>query len=263
LRKRTRISPYSADSEEMRKYYEMEAASGSRQDAMYRDSDQWDRYWHERRVEHLGRVFSELPGTSFLEVGCAEGMLMRLYGSFHPGASRTGFDISEGYLERARELDPDAGYVRGDAADLPFEDRSFDVVLCAETLEHTPDPEKVVSELGRVTSRHLVVTVPGRTAPSLVLKSLGLLREEPREERLLEPGRGHLHDIGVKDVLAMCESNGLTLNRLIVDCFVTVRLARLLRLSEKTLRRLDSHLAHVPFVKDHGLVQVVIADRGS
>jgi SAM-dependent methyltransferase len=247
----------------MREYYEMEAASGSRQDAMYRGSDQWDRYWHERRVEHLGRVFSGLDGESFLEVGCAEGMLTRLFGSSHPDASRTGFDISEGYLQRARELDPDASYVRGDAADLPFEDRSFDVVLCAETLEHTPDPEKVVSELCRVTARHLVVTVPGRTAPSATVKSLGLLREEPREERLKEPGRGHLHDIGVKDVLSWCEGNGLSLDRLIIDCFVTVRLARLLRLSEKTLRRLDSRLARAPFVKDHGLVQVIIADRES
>ena len=245
----------------MKEYYEMEAASGHRQDAMYEESDPWDRYWHERRLEHLGRVFASLDGKSFLEVGCAEGKLMRLYHSFHPQVPRTGFDISEGYLQRAKSEDPDAEYVQGDAANLPFQDGSFDIVLCAETLEHTLDPQKVFNELGRVVSQHLVVTVPGRTVPSLVLEALGLLKEKSHEERLAEPGRGHLHDIRVNDVLAMCEAAGLSRQRIIIDCFVTVKAARLLRLREGTLRKLDSLLKHVPIFKNHGLVQIVVAGR--
>lgn len=261
MRKRAELTPYPLDSQKMREYYEMEAAAGHRQDAMYKESDQWDRYWHERRLEHLGRVFAGMDGESFLEVGCAEGKLMRLFHSFHPDVRRTGFDISEGYLQRAKTEDPDAEYVRGDAADLPFEDKSFDIVLCAETLEHTLDPEKVFNELGRVVSRHLVVTAPGRTVPSLMLQAIGLLKEKPREERLAEPGRGHLHDIRVSDVLAMCNANGLSKHQVIIDCFVTVRLARSLHLRKGTLRRLDSLLKHVPIFRNHGLVQIVVAGR--
>ena len=45
---------------------------------------------------------------------------------------------------------------------LPFPDRSFDVVLCAETLEHL-DPADLVratAELRRIARKSLVVTVP-------------------------------------------------------------------------------------------------------
>ncbi|MET1257695.1 methyltransferase domain-containing protein [Flagellimonas sp. DF-77] len=40
--------------------------------------------------------------------------------------------------------------VKADICDLPFEDDSFDVILCNHVLEHIPDDEKAISELFRV-----------------------------------------------------------------------------------------------------------------
>ena len=40
--------------------------------------------------------------------------------------------------------------VRATAEDLPFDDQSFDVVLCIQVLEHVDDPPRVVRELHRV-----------------------------------------------------------------------------------------------------------------
>jgi SAM-dependent methyltransferase len=40
--------------------------------------------------------------------------------------------------------------VRADICDLPFEDDSFDVILCNHVLEHIPDDRKALSELYRV-----------------------------------------------------------------------------------------------------------------
>lgn len=34
--------------------------------------------------------------------------------------------------------------------DLPFEDHSFDAILCFETVEHFSEPERLIAELGRV-----------------------------------------------------------------------------------------------------------------
>lgn len=45
---------------------------------------------------------------------------------------------------------PDAD-VRGTIEDLPFDDDSFDVVVCTQVLEHCNDPALAVSELHRVT----------------------------------------------------------------------------------------------------------------
>jgi hypothetical protein len=50
----------------------------------------------------------------------------------------------------------------GDATCLPFADASFDLVLCAEVLEHIPPPllQRACDELARVTRGRLLVGVP-------------------------------------------------------------------------------------------------------
>ncbi len=52
--------------------------------------------------------------------------------------------------------------VQADANRIPFEDSCFDVVICAELLEHVYDPRLVVQEVSRVlkTEGILLVTVP-------------------------------------------------------------------------------------------------------
>ncbi len=52
----------------------------------------------------------------------------------------------------------------GSAAQLPFPDRSFDMVMATEILEHLPEDlyAAVVSELARVADRYILVTVPNR-----------------------------------------------------------------------------------------------------
>ena len=46
------------------------------------------------------------------------------------------------------------------AENLPFGENEFDVASAIEVLEHVPDPEHTVSEMARVASGHLLVSVP-------------------------------------------------------------------------------------------------------
>lgn len=50
--------------------------------------------------------------------------------------------------------------VIGDIRSLPFDEGSFDTIICTEVLEHVPEPEKAVNELYRVLSKNgkLVLT---------------------------------------------------------------------------------------------------------
>lgn len=52
--------------------------------------------------------------------------------------------------------------VLADAGALPFQDSSFDIVICAEILEHIYDPSKVISEALRILrpNGRLLITVP-------------------------------------------------------------------------------------------------------
>lgn len=49
--------------------------------------------------------------------------------------------------------------VYGDAENLPFEDNSFDVVMCIDTLEHLEHPRKAVSELLRVSRDRVIIQI--------------------------------------------------------------------------------------------------------
>ena len=47
-----------------------------------------------------------------------------------------------------------------DVQNLSFPDKSFDIVLCQQVLEHVHDPVKAISELKRVAGKQLIISVP-------------------------------------------------------------------------------------------------------
>src|SRR5204862_756713 len=91
-------------------------------------------------------------GKAVLDAGCGAG-----YGSAilaDAGArSVTGLDIDPGAVAGAASSYGKVGaieFVRGDVRELPFEDRSFDLIVCFETIEHVEDPDTALDELRRV-----------------------------------------------------------------------------------------------------------------
>lgn len=88
-----------------------------------------------------------------VDIGCGSGYLLKQlkdygYNNLH------GVDIVDEV-----ELDG-ATYYKGNIEKLVFEDDSFDVVICSNTLEHVRELERAVLELKRITKNKLIVTVP-------------------------------------------------------------------------------------------------------
>ena len=135
---------------------------------------------------HLARFVRGLaPARDALDLGCGDGRLTR-----ELSAERlTAADISGVALERARERLRAVSLVQlGLDAPLPFADTSFDLVLCAETLEHVRDVQGLLSEARRVLrpGGTLALTTPahGRATAARAL-ILGW-------ERVLDPLSPHL-----------------------------------------------------------------------
>jgi len=105
-----------------------------------------DAYWDES-----GPPFFDIlpaPGRRTLDLGCGEGRVAR--DPKARGHDVVGVDAAPTLVRLAREADPESEYVVSDAADLPFEARSFDLVVAFNTLMDFDDMSGAVREAARV-----------------------------------------------------------------------------------------------------------------
>jgi ubiquinone/menaquinone biosynthesis C-methylase UbiE len=109
---------------------------------------------------HLVRFVRDLgEPESALDLGCGDGRLTTELRARELVAA----DVSEVALERASARLPSAELVKlAPDEPLPMEDGSFDLVLCAETIEHVRDVQLLLSEVRRVLrpGGGLAVTTP-------------------------------------------------------------------------------------------------------
>jgi ubiquinone/menaquinone biosynthesis C-methylase UbiE len=96
--------------------------------------------------------FEGLAGNEVLEVGCGSGIAVQLFAE--AGAKVTAVDLTDWAVETTRrrlEAFGLEGDVRqADAEQLPFWDRSFDLVFSWGVIHHTTDMDKALAELVRV-----------------------------------------------------------------------------------------------------------------
>lgn len=98
------------------------------------------RYWQRRRHRVITRLASGY--ASVLDVGCGSS---RILGS-NPGW--VGLDVQIDKLRYARRYGNPL--VHGSIFALPFEDKTFDCVVCSEVIEHIPPDERPFDEMQRV-----------------------------------------------------------------------------------------------------------------
>lgn len=95
-----------------------------------------------------------------LDVGCGEGFTLDKLKRMQIGRCLEGIDFSSDSLEIAKKIFPDLRFAEGNIYNLPYEDRSFDLVICTEVLEHLENPKMALREMKRVSKDYLLVSVP-------------------------------------------------------------------------------------------------------
>jgi ubiquinone/menaquinone biosynthesis C-methylase UbiE len=93
------------------------------------------------------------PGARVLDVGCGTGVLTRRLACLPGVGTVVGVDPAPTLLVKASELAvgmPNVTFQEADGRSLPFDDRSFDVVVFDSTLSHLPGPDGALAEAFRV-----------------------------------------------------------------------------------------------------------------
>ena len=108
-----------------------------------------------RMYDFFKKEYPEIfnSNTTILNVGDTDGILLEALGK-----NRTSLNINRECVEFIKKKGVEA--VLGDAENLEFENSSFDFVFCFQTLEHCPNPIKVLNELGRVAKKKLFLSIP-------------------------------------------------------------------------------------------------------
>ena len=120
-----------------------------------REAEKYDQetdFWERRRLgsEHRSWACSRRVGDT-LEVAIGTGLNLPHY---PPGVRLTGIDLTPEMLAkagiRARSIGREIDLQEADALNLPFDESSFDTVVCTYTLCSVPDEAQAIAEMKRV-----------------------------------------------------------------------------------------------------------------
>lgn len=129
-----------------------------------------------RWKSHVEKLLAHFPlpqGGSVLEVGCGKGYLLYELSLLRPDLKLKGLDVSDYAIQNSKPEIKES-LVLGDARELPFQDKEFDLVISLATIYFLDEPgaEKALREIERVGKKSLVqmVTFRNETEKQNMLK---------------------------------------------------------------------------------------------
>ncbi len=196
-------------------------------------------WWSNRFFAMLARRYGR-RGARFLEVGSGMG---HLTGQLEDTFETFGCDINHWAVKQSKSVAEKSHLQTASAQELPFRNDSFNVVIIKHIVEHLPDPQKGINEIGRVTE----------SGGALILAT-------PNLDSLLKPWKGDKW-IGYQDPthislkrpaewMSFIQKAGFTIKRVFADGFWDVPYVRFIpkQLQKLTLGSLGGFQAITGFI---------------
>jgi len=126
-------------------------------------------WWSNRFNAMLARRYGK-RGARLLEIGSGMGHLV---GQLEDTFETYGMDLNQWAVQQSKSVIEKTSLQTASAQEIPYKDGAFNVVIIKHIVEHLPDPQKAIREIGRVTE-------PGGT----------LILATPNLDSLLKPWKG-------------------------------------------------------------------------
>lgn len=165
----------------------------------------------------LKPILSRKKPVNILDAGCGDGIntqeLEKYAEGFNRGNSVTGIDSSKIRVARVRKKIK-GPVILGTLNDLPFENNSFDAVLCNHVIEHIPQPNTAMSEIFRILKPDgiLIIGVPNE---GCILASI---RNNILQRSILKT-TDHVNFFTKKKIKQLIESSGFTVEAVFTEGF--------------------------------------------
>jgi 2-polyprenyl-3-methyl-5-hydroxy-6-metoxy-1,4-benzoquinol methylase len=144
---------------------------------------------------------------TILDAGCGEGFTMDKLLKNGVGKIIEGIEREENAISLGKKLYPHLAIRQASIYELPYKNSSFDLVVCAEVLEHLEEPAKALKEMLRVSRKYLIISVPNEPffmlANFLRGKNLSRLGNDP----------DHINHWGLFGLRNFLEKNGLKIKK--------------------------------------------------
>lgn len=145
-----------------------------------------DFFWN-----NIGLKPSKSQPLSLLDLGSGNG-----YFSYE---LRNHFDITAvDFSHQMLRMSPLEKRIQADISQLPFPDKSYDIVLCANTLHHVESISQCLNEMVRVSRKHVVCIEPNGSCPLIKFQSMIMPAEREARKFSLNFMRGHLKNAGLE-----------------------------------------------------------------
>lgn len=126
-----------------------------------------------RFVAKLHELFEsgERP-RSVLEIGVGEGFLSGFLSVLNPDIAFSGVDLNQQDLDLLAEKFPRIKSYCANIYDLSALPGGYDLVICAEVLEHVDEPERALEQIVKLGPQRVILTVPHE--PWFMLSNLAM-----------------------------------------------------------------------------------------
>ena len=119
------------------------------------NSEGYERHWARLTRQAVPATLDAAnvkKGVRLLDVCTGPGLLASV--AVDRGADVAGLDFSARVVEIAQRNVPGAVFEEGDAQNLPFDDETFDAVVCGYGIVHLAEPELALTEMRRVLKKN-------------------------------------------------------------------------------------------------------------